>query len=106
MRETGQAQPRLLRDPKRSPFGYVPPEGLKITPPPAPGRRAGAPAEGRRGSTGADKEQRRPPTSPRRNRPTRPSEVTTARLHAPLTLDLSLDLSEVGRQAGEGAFVG
>ncbi len=31
-REPGQVKPRLLRDPKARPFGYVPPEGLKITP--------------------------------------------------------------------------
>jgi outer membrane protein assembly factor BamB len=27
LRETGQIQPRMLRDPKAKPFGYIPPEG-------------------------------------------------------------------------------
>jgi outer membrane protein assembly factor BamB len=36
MRETGHPQPRLLRDPNALPFGYVPPEGVRDTPPPAP----------------------------------------------------------------------
>jgi outer membrane protein assembly factor BamB len=36
LRETGQVVPRLLRDPKQPPFGYVPPEGIKPTPPPTP----------------------------------------------------------------------
>ena len=36
LRETAQVAPRLLHDPKEHPFGYVPPEGLKPTPPPAP----------------------------------------------------------------------
>jgi outer membrane protein assembly factor BamB len=43
MRETGHPQPRLLRDPKALPFGYIPPEGVKDTPPPAPA--ADAPAQ-------------------------------------------------------------
>ncbi|HZW30582.1 MAG TPA: PQQ-binding-like beta-propeller repeat protein [Isosphaeraceae bacterium] len=37
LRELGQTQPRLLRDPKAPPFGYVPPEGIKPTPPTPPG---------------------------------------------------------------------
>jgi outer membrane protein assembly factor BamB len=37
LRETGQAQPRPLKDPKALPFGYVPPEGIKLTPPAPPG---------------------------------------------------------------------
>ena len=41
MRETGHVQPRPLKDPKAPPFGYVPPEGLKPTPPAAAARRAG-----------------------------------------------------------------
>jgi PQQ-like domain len=36
LRETGHPQPRPLRDPKALPFGYVPPEGLKPTPPAVP----------------------------------------------------------------------
>lgn len=35
LRELGSA-PQLLRDPKALPFGYVPPEGIKATPPAAP----------------------------------------------------------------------
>ena len=36
LRELGSTAPQLLRDPKALPFGYVPPEGLKPTPPRAP----------------------------------------------------------------------
>jgi outer membrane protein assembly factor BamB len=36
LREVGQPQPRPLKDPKAPPFGYVPPEGLKQTPPTPP----------------------------------------------------------------------
>ncbi len=36
LREIGATQPRLLRDPKALPFGYIPPEGLKPAPPPTP----------------------------------------------------------------------
>jgi outer membrane protein assembly factor BamB len=35
IREIGQIQPLLLKDPKALPFGYVPPEGLKL---PKPGK--------------------------------------------------------------------
>ncbi len=42
MREKGLAQPRLLRDPKAPAFGYVPPEGLKPTPPPVPAAEPGS----------------------------------------------------------------
>ncbi len=48
MREAGQVAPRLLRDPKQPPFGFVPPEGIKPTPPPTPAAEPGtepAPAE-------------------------------------------------------------
>jgi outer membrane protein assembly factor BamB len=41
LRESAQPQPRPLRDPKALPLGYIPPEGIKPTPPPAP---AAAPA--------------------------------------------------------------
>jgi hypothetical protein len=40
--EMGQLQPRLLRDPKSHPFGYIPPEGIKLTPPVAPAAEPGA----------------------------------------------------------------
>jgi outer membrane protein assembly factor BamB len=36
IREPGQVQPRLLRDPKALPFGYIPPEGLKGPQPETP----------------------------------------------------------------------
>ncbi|HWT79640.1 MAG TPA: PQQ-binding-like beta-propeller repeat protein, partial [Candidatus Methylomirabilis sp.] len=36
LREIGATQPRLLRDPRALPFGYIPPEGIKLTPPPVP----------------------------------------------------------------------
>ena len=42
LRETGNPRPRLLRDPKAPPFGSVPPEGLKPTPPIAPAAEPGA----------------------------------------------------------------
>jgi outer membrane protein assembly factor BamB len=43
LRELGANQPRLLRDPKALPFGYIPPEGIKKTPPTEPA--AETPAE-------------------------------------------------------------
>ena len=53
LRETGNPQPHPLRDPKALPFGYVPPEGLKPTPPAAPAAEPGAqPKEP--GAVGAD----------------------------------------------------
>jgi outer membrane protein assembly factor BamB len=36
LRESGLPQPSPLRDPRQLPFGYIPPEGLLQTPPPAP----------------------------------------------------------------------
>jgi len=36
VREIGATQPRPLRDPKSLPFGYIPPEGLRKTPPAVP----------------------------------------------------------------------
>jgi outer membrane protein assembly factor BamB len=48
LREIGQPQPRLLRDPKEKPFGHIPPEGIDTNPHPAPeaAPAEGAPAEG------------------------------------------------------------
>lgn len=46
LRELGQVRPYLLRDPKERPFGYVPPEGINLTPPPTPSAEPGTPAEG------------------------------------------------------------
>jgi len=43
LREIGAVQPRLLRDPKALPFGYIPPEGVRPTPPAVPA--AETPAE-------------------------------------------------------------
>jgi outer membrane protein assembly factor BamB len=43
LREVGAVQPRLLRDPKALPFGYIPPEGVRPTPPAVPA--AETPAE-------------------------------------------------------------
>ncbi len=37
LREAGQAHPRPLKDPNAPPFGYIPREGIKDTPPAAPG---------------------------------------------------------------------
>jgi outer membrane protein assembly factor BamB len=37
LREAAQVQPRPLKDPKALPFGYIPPEGIKLTPPAPPG---------------------------------------------------------------------
>jgi outer membrane protein assembly factor BamB len=42
LRELGATTPRPLRDPKALPFGYIPPEGLKTTPPAAPAAEAPA----------------------------------------------------------------
>ncbi len=42
LREIAQTQPRPLRDPKLPPFGYIPPEGLKVTPPVPPAAEPGA----------------------------------------------------------------
>ena len=36
IREIGQTEPRLLRDPKALPFGFIPPEGIEETPPRQP----------------------------------------------------------------------
>ena len=67
LRETGHPQPRLLRDPNSLPFGYVPPEGVKETPPPAPAAEGAqpkdapgaeeAPAAAEKDKAAADKEK-------------------------------------------------
>jgi outer membrane protein assembly factor BamB len=46
IREIGQAEPALLRDPKQPPFGYVPPEGIQPTPPTPPAAEPVAAPEG------------------------------------------------------------
>jgi len=58
LRESGATQPRLLRDPQALPFGYIPPEGIKPTPPPVPA--AETPAEPKEKEDAA-KEQATPP---------------------------------------------
>jgi outer membrane protein assembly factor BamB len=62
LRETGQAQPRPLRDPKAPPFGFIPREGIKDTPPAAPGAEpkieVGIP--GQEQPAPADKEKEKP----------------------------------------------
>lgn len=58
LREVGATQPRLLRDPKAMPFGYIPPEGIKLTPPPVPA--AETPAEPK-DKEDAPKEETTPP---------------------------------------------
>lgn len=83
MRETGQVRPRLLRDPKALPFGYVPPEGLKITPPPGP---ATEPCLPRRTTRLLPAPTSLPQPKSPRNRPTPPSDVTNSRLPAPSPL--------------------
>ena len=57
LKELGATQPRLLRDPKALPFGYIPPEGIKKTPPAVPA--AETPAEP--GAETKDKEKEETP---------------------------------------------
>jgi outer membrane protein assembly factor BamB len=71
LRETGQAQPRLLKDPKAHPFGYVPPEGLKPTPPLAP---AAAPKEGAEEAAPADKEKEAAPADKEKEKAAPPAD--------------------------------
>ena len=109
LRETGHPQPRLLKDPKALPFGYVPPEGLKPTPPPAPAAEPGAAAEERAGARTPRRrgqgKGRRLTRRKRRSRPTRPSNIssTTIPPHHATSLPAA---REGGRRPGEGAFVG
>jgi outer membrane protein assembly factor BamB len=56
LREIGQTPPRPLRDPKLPPFGYIPPEGLKVTPPTPPAAEPGAGAAGEEPAPAVDKE--------------------------------------------------
>jgi outer membrane protein assembly factor BamB len=64
LREESQAVPRLLKDPKALPFGYIPPEGIKQTLPatptaePAePAAPAGEDAEKEKSKPAAEKDQ-------------------------------------------------
>ena len=62
LREIGATQPRLLRDPKALPFGYIPPEGIKLTPPPVPAAETLAePGAETKDKEDAAKEQATPP---------------------------------------------
>ncbi len=54
LRETGHPQPRPLRDPKALAFGYVPPEGIKPTPPAAPAAEPGAEPKNEPAAPGAE----------------------------------------------------
>ena len=107
LRETGQPQPRPLKDPKALPFGYVPPEGLKPTPPAAPAAEPGAEPKNERGGDAprADKDKAAASRQGKGSRPTPPSNVTPDS-KPPSLFDLSLDGREGGRRPGEGAFVG
>jgi outer membrane protein assembly factor BamB len=81
MREMGQPQPRPLKDPKALPFGYVPPEGIKQTPPPAPSAQpaaepaavpaeeGAAPAAKDKEKPDADKDNEKPPAEPKDKEP-------------------------------------
>ena len=67
LREAAQAAPRLLKDPKARPFGYVPPEGITPAPPaiptvepkPEPGDEA-QPADKEKAKPADDKEKKAP----------------------------------------------
>jgi outer membrane protein assembly factor BamB len=76
LREIGQVEPMLLRDPKALPFGYIPPEGIKQTPPaPQPAAaEAAAPAAADKPEAGAapaaeDKPEDKPETKPEDKKP-------------------------------------
>lgn len=57
IKEMGAVQPRLLRDPKALPFGYIPPEGLKKTPPAAPAAEPGAEPAAEPGAEAPEEEE-------------------------------------------------
>jgi outer membrane protein assembly factor BamB len=58
LREAGQVQPRLLKDPKAHPFSYVPPEGIRPKPVAAsPEETKTAPEEGAEAAPGEKKEK-------------------------------------------------
>ena len=61
IRESGQVEPRPLKDPTARPFGYVPPEGINPTPPPLPAdTKPDAAAEGAEEKPAADKDKDKP----------------------------------------------
>ncbi len=53
LRESGLPQPSLLRDPRESPFGYIPPEGLPQTPTPTPAAEPAATPDAAQPDAGA-----------------------------------------------------
>jgi hypothetical protein len=70
LRELGTAAPRPLRDPKALPFGYVPPEGLKPTPPAAPAAETPAETKDEAAAPGAAKDKPAPePDQPKPDEP-------------------------------------
>jgi outer membrane protein assembly factor BamB len=70
LREAGLPQPRLVRDPKALPFGYIPPEGLNSLTPPTtvsatPEVEAGGePAAAPKPEAEPDKEKQKPEAKP------------------------------------------
>jgi outer membrane protein assembly factor BamB len=72
LRETGQPQPRLLKDPKALPFGYVPPEGIKLTPPAPPSAQPTnepAAAAGEDAAAAPDKDKPKPDADQEKEKP-------------------------------------
>jgi outer membrane protein assembly factor BamB len=61
LREESLPVPHLLKDPKALPFGYIPPEGIKETPPPTP---AAQPAEETKGEPAAGEDAEKEKTKP------------------------------------------
>ncbi len=65
LREIGQTLPRPLRDPKLPPFGYIPPEGLRLTPQvPAAGEPGADTAPGAGGEAPAGDKEAAPKEEP------------------------------------------
>jgi hypothetical protein len=73
LREAALPQPRLLRDPKARPFGYVPPEGIRPTPPATPSVTPEAGAEAKPEAAPAKDEEAPPKEKPKGE--TKPDEA-------------------------------
>ncbi len=107
LRETGTCRTSSASDPKALPFGYVPPEGLKLRLRPLQPPR---PVHSQRPNQG----QRMPPLSTRRTSPPpikrkmqpNAAQVTYPGLTHPLIDNRSECGRMVGRRPGEGVFVG